>query len=88
MKRVFAQWSSWLVGAASTNGLLVGIDEQRAIINQQERYPLRFLTANTPRLQIYDDPATTTNIGFVGIGDYTIFDPQHLLHQDAGDLER
>jgi hypothetical protein len=83
----YAQWTNYITEADIDDGLLIGIDNEVANINQQETQPLHFLTSQLPRMQIYDNPGLSyyANAGYVGIGDYTVFDPQSLLHQHQQD---
>ena len=68
---VFMQFANTtLTGLSATDGFLIGINRDTAILNQQENADLRFKTNNTNR-------AVIKNNGYVGIG---IMNPAHILH--------
>lgn len=78
----YMQITSFGTGFAANDGVLLGTNsDDEAILFQQEDERMLFRTSNIPRMQI----ANNDNFGFVGIGNYDGFLPQHLLHIHGGD---
>lgn len=75
---------------AATNGFMVGIRyntttavSDAELNSHQQGANMHFLTSNQPRMQIYESGAGAANDGYVGIGDFTAFSPNELLHQHS-----